>query len=161
MKLRVPSFAFLLCILASPSFAQSYDLHAVFDNSLPSGSLYGSHATFIAPSHLDAVDGKVPVDDTHFVSPPNGLRLHWQSATGGDWHAELEVHPGYAREAWKGDSLFFWCYSETELTRESSPRITLGDSEGNGTPAILLIGSLQKIPAKKWVRVQLPFASFT
>ncbi len=160
MKLRALFSAFLFCTLASVAQSQSYDHHTVFDNSLPSGSLYGSRATFVAPSHLDAVDGKVPVDDAHFISPPNGLRLQWQSATGGDWHVSLDVRPGYAKEEWQGDSLFFWCYSDTGITHESSPRIVLQDSDGNGTPAILLIGDLQNVPAKKWVRVQLPFSSF-
>jgi exo beta-1,2-glucooligosaccharide sophorohydrolase (non-reducing end) len=102
----------------------------------------------------------VPVDDAHFVSPPNGLRLQWQSATGGDWHVAIEVHTGYGKQEFQGDSLFFWCYSETELTREASPRIALQDSDGIGTPEILLLGDLPNIPAKKWVRVQLPFKSF-
>ncbi len=160
MKARALAFAFYFCITSSVVFAQSYDHHTVFDNSLPSGSLYGSHASFVALSHLEAVDGKLPVEDAHFISPPNGLKLQWQSASGGDWHVSLDVHPGYAKEEWQGDSLYFWCYSDTELTRESSPRISLEDSERVGTPAILLIGDLQKIPAKKWVRVRLPFDSF-
>lgn len=160
MKVRALVFAIFLFSLTSISFAQSYDHHTAFDNSLPSGSLYGSSTSFVAPSHLGAVDGKVPVEESFVISPPNALKLQWQSASGGDWHVNLEVRPGYAKEKWHGDSLFFWCYSETELTRESSPRIALRDSEGIGSPSILLIGDLPKIPAKKWIRVQLHFNSF-
>src|SRR5215472_1303796 len=102
MKSCAVVFAFVFCILPSISFGQSYDHHTAFDNSLPSGSLYGSHATFIAPSHLEAVDGKVPIEDTHFISPPNALKLQWLSSTGGDWHVGLNVRPGYAKEKWQG-----------------------------------------------------------
>ena len=160
MKIRalVLLSLFFACVAV---FAQSYDQHTAFDNSLPSGSLYGSRAEFVAPSTLDVVDGKVPVQDIHFISPPNGLLLKWQSATGGDWNVDLSVQTGYGREDFIGDSLFFWCYSENEITHNSSPRIMLSDSDGNGTPAILLIGDLPSIPAKKWVRVRLPFSSFS
>ena len=160
MKIR--ALALLSLFSASITvFAQSYDQHTAFDNSLPSGSLYGSRAEFVAPSTLDVVDGKVPVQDIHFISPPNGLLLKWQSATGGDWNVDLSVQTGYGREDFIGDSLFFWCYSGNESTHNSSPRIMLSDSDGNGTPAILLIGDLLSIPAKKWVRVRLPFSSFS
>ncbi len=159
MKFRSLALA-LFCFGSSFLLAQSYDRHTAFDNSLPSGSFYDSHTEAVSPSTLDVVDGKLPVDETRFISPPNALRLKWQSATGGDWHVALEVRSGYAREQWQGDSLFFWCYSETELSRAQSPRILLQDSEGHGTPAILLIGDLEKIPAKKWIRLRLPFSSF-
>lgn len=155
--------AFLPAVLSFISLsvlAQSYDRHTAFDNSLPSGSLYGSRAESVAPSRLDVVDGKLPVDETHFISPPNALRLKWQSATGGDWNVALEVRTGYGRVDFEGDSLFFWCYSETEITRDESPRILLRDSNGVGTPTILLIGDLQTLPARKWVRMRLPFSSF-
>ncbi|HEX6881719.1 MAG TPA: hypothetical protein VF135_15210, partial [Terriglobales bacterium] len=85
------------CIFTIGVVAQTYAHHVVFDNSLPSGSLYASEANSIAPSSLEVVDGKVPVDDEHFVSPPNGLRLKWQSATGGDWFVGMRVHDNYGR----------------------------------------------------------------
>jgi exo beta-1,2-glucooligosaccharide sophorohydrolase (non-reducing end) len=152
---------FAFSLLAIFTFAQSYDTHVAFDNSLPSGSLYGSNAEVIPPSQLDAVDGKLPVDESHFISPPNALRLKWQSATGGDWNVSLEMHGGWGRVDFSGDSLNFWAYSETEITRAQSPRIALRDSNGVGTPDTLLIGDVQTFPAKKWVRVRLPFSKFS
>ena len=159
MKLQ----AVVLILLCGSSllFAQSYDRHTAFDNSLPSGTFYDSRTSVVAPSYLDTVENKLPVDEQHFISPPNALRLKWQSATGGDWAVDLAVRSGYAREEFSGDSLFFWCFSETELSRDESPFIALGDRDGNGTPAIRLIGDMAKLPAKQWVRIQLPFRSFT
>ena len=50
----------------------------------------------VAPSELEIVDGKCPVDADRFVSPPNCLRIKWRSASGGDWRMTLKV----ARALW-------------------------------------------------------------
>ena len=160
MKIRALLLAALF-FLSISTFAQSYDHHVAFDNSLPSGSLYGSHAEAVAPSQLEIVDGKIPVDESHFISPPNALRLKWQSATGGEWGTAIDVHNGWGRVDFEGDTLCFWIYSEDEITHGSSPRISLRDSNGMGVPDKLLIGDLKVLPAKKWVRMQIPFSAFS
>ncbi len=160
MKVRVLLLA-ATCIFTIGAVAQSYDHHVVFDNSLPSGSLYASEANSIPPSSLDVVDGKVPVDGEHYVSPPNGLRLKWQSATGGDWFVGMKVHDNYGRIDFEGNTLTFWIYSEDEITHDSSPRISVRDSNGVGAPDTLLIGNLKVLPAKKWVHMEIPFSAFS
>src|SRR6185369_3021365 len=122
---------------------------------------YDSHTEMVAPSQFEIVDGKIPVDETHFLSPPNALRLKWQSATGGDWGAGLKVHENYGRIDLEGDTLAYWLYSEDELTPGSSPRVSLRDANGNGLPDKLLIGDLKVLPAKKWVHMRIPFAAFS
>jgi hypothetical protein len=160
MKIRALLFT-SFCFLCVSALAQSYDHHVVFDNSLPSGSLYASRTQVVAPSQLDVIDGKIPVDDSHFISPPNALRLKWQSAQGGEWGAGLEVHNNYGRIDFDGDSLVYWIYSEDELTPGSSPRVSLRDSNGQGAPDQLLIGDLKVLPAKKWVHVAISFRAFS
>jgi hypothetical protein len=115
----------------------------------------------VAPSQFEIVDGKIPVDETHFLSPPNALRLKWQSATGGDWGAGIKVHENYGRVDFEGDTLAYWLYSEDELTPGSSPRVSLRDANGNGLPDKLLIGDLKVLPAKKWVHMRIPFTAFS
>ena len=159
--MRTRAFLITLLCAASTCFAQSYDHHVVFDNSLPSGSFYDSHTELVAPSQFEIVDGKIPVDETHFLSPPNALRLKWQSATGGDWGAGLKVHENYGRIDLEGDTLAYWLYSEDELTPGSSPRVSLRDANGNGLPDKLLIGDLKVLPAKKWVHMRIPFTAFS
>ena len=138
-----------------------YDHHVIFDNSLPDGGYDASEGEIIAPSTLETRDGGFPVDAGHFVSPPNGLRLKWKSAPGGDWRMTLEIHRRYTRPyKFEGDSLTFWCFADSEISAANSPLIYLKDSTKTGTPAIRLVDSPNRIPAGKWVQVTLPLAAF-
>src|SRR4030095_4221916 len=105
----------LLVVLLLPAITVlAHGVHdRPFDNSLSYRSLYYSDGFFIAPSALELVDNKVPTDETHYVSPPNALRLKWNSQFGGDWLLSLKVKARYGTTDFSGDSLFFWCYSDT------------------------------------------------
>ncbi|MER3453530.1 MAG: hypothetical protein C4344_07930 [Acidimicrobiia bacterium] len=153
----------LLTILFSfgSAFAQiDYDRHVAFDNSLTDDNYYYSEGSFVAPSELELAKGKIPVEATRHVTPPNSLRLKWRSRSGGDWHVALKLERFYRRAEFSGGELSFWCYSETELRADQSPLIYLNDANGEGTPAIRLIGALDRLPAHRWVRIRLPFSSF-
>ncbi|HET7250108.1 MAG TPA: hypothetical protein VFI79_09700, partial [Gemmatimonadales bacterium] len=67
----------------------AYYRHAVFDNSLQPDYYWSSTAQATAPSTLEGKNWRLPVDTSHFLSPPNALRLHWQSQPGGGWDAEI------------------------------------------------------------------------
>jgi hypothetical protein len=152
----------LLVVLVLPAITVlAHGVHdRPFDNSLSYRSFYYSDGFFIAPSALELVDNKVPIDGTHYVSPPNSLRLKWNSQFGGDWLLSLKVKARYGTTDFSGDSLFFWCYSDTDLSADESPLIYLKDVNDEGTPSIRLIGQLDKLPARTWTRVKLPFNSF-
>ncbi|GAC1507638.1 MAG: hypothetical protein NVS1B11_09270 [Terriglobales bacterium] len=158
--MRAPGFLLSLLFIPVSILAHASQERAAFDNSVSDKSFYYSTGSFIAPSELELVDGKVPVDGTHFVSPPNSLRLKWKSQTGGDWLISLKVKARYGTADFSGHSLFFWCYSETDLTPDESPLIYLKDLNDEGTPPIRLIGDLNKIAAHTWTRVELRFDSF-
>src|ERR1700722_9215594 len=139
-----------------------YDDHVVFDNSASVAGHEASYSYLVPPSTLETMDGKFPVDSRHFVSPPNGLRLKWRSATGGDWKMTLKLRRRRARpHDFRGDSLTFWCFSESDITAADSPLIYLQDSAENGTPAVKLVEGDNQIAAGKWVQVKLSFASFS
>ena len=91
MRVHTP-LLLLALVLPLTAFAQfDYDRHVAFDNSLTSGSFYYSQGFFIAPSELELVHNKFPVEENASVTPPNSLRLKWRSRTGGDWHMTLNV----------------------------------------------------------------------
>lgn len=141
----------------TPSF---YDRHVFFDNSHSDGHFESSSGWSVAPSTLELIDNSVPVETQHFVSPPNALRLSWKSAPGGDWQVTLEVTRRYARPfRFEGEALTFWCYSQSEITAANSPRIYLEDVNENGTPATTLVSGDERIPARQWVQIKLPFAA--
>jgi len=158
--IRTRNAALILALLGVSALAQAAKERPAFDNSLSSKSFYYSEGLTVAPSQMELVDGKFPVDKDHYVSPPNSLRLKWVSQTGGDWLMTLKVKARYGTADFSGNSLFLWCYSETELTADESPLLYLKDANDEGTPSIPLIGRLEKLPAHSWVRLKLPFDSF-
>lgn len=155
--------AAITTFVTSTALAQPprYDRHVIFDNSLAEGGYDASNSYLVAPSRLETFRDKFPIERDHFVSPPNGLRLQWRSAPGGDWRMTLEIPRRYARAfAFEGDALTFWCFADAEITRANSPRVFLQDRDENGTPAVTLVRGDERIPAGKWVQVTLPFAAF-
>jgi exo beta-1,2-glucooligosaccharide sophorohydrolase (non-reducing end) len=60
-----------------------YYRHTFFDNSLMPGSYFYSSGTPSAPSTLEVVGKKLPVETETFLTPPNALRLAWSSQAGG------------------------------------------------------------------------------
>jgi hypothetical protein len=139
-----------------------YDDHVFFDNSPSDGGHDASLSYLVPPSTLETIDGKFPVDALHFVSPPNGLRLKWRSATGGDWKMTLRLRRRHARpHDFQGDSLTFWCFCESEITAAESPLIYLQDGADYRTPAVKLVQGENPIAAGKWVQVRLSFAAFS
>ncbi|MCG3119283.1 MAG: hypothetical protein ALAOOOJD_01668 [bacterium] len=158
---------FLFCLLmqtfGSPAaLGQTrYDRHVIFENSLTDRSYYFSQGSVVAPSMLEISGGKFPVDDRIFFSPPNSLRLKWNSQFGGDWRMTLKVANRYGRRfEFSGNALFLRCYAETELWREESPLIALQDANGVTTPDIKLLSLLDKLPAQQWVQIKLPLSTF-
>lgn len=158
--MRVHEFLLALFLLMSAQFAQGFFDRSAFDNSLSYQSFYYSEGYFVSPSELELIDNKVPTDQEHYVSPPNSLRLKWNSQSGGDWVVSLKVKARYGTADFSGSSLFFWCYSETDLTADESPLIYLKDVNDERTAIVRLIGQLDKLPARTWTRVQLRFDSF-
>jgi exo beta-1,2-glucooligosaccharide sophorohydrolase (non-reducing end) len=158
-------FSLLLCANAvaigvgNPSL---YDRHVIFDNSRGIDGHDLSNTYIVAPSTLETHDGRWPIETKRWVSPPNGLRLKWRSATGGDWRMTVEIPRRYARPfRFEGDALVFWCWSETEITETNSPRVYLKDATDAGTPAVPLVKGDARIAPHQWVLIKLPFSALT
>ena len=62
-----------------------------FDNSLTTPGYFYSDGDVVAPSELELANGKLPVEASTCVTPPNCLRLKWRSGKGGDWRATLNL----------------------------------------------------------------------
>lgn len=146
-----------LVLFSLQALAQfDYDSHVLFDNSLADNSFYYSRASQTAPSQLEIVDNKVPVDPDHWLSPPNALRLKWRSASGGDWMASFDFDH---RHPLKGDSIVMWVYSDEPIEVGASPWIAVRDPQ-HGLDTIRLLERNGGLKAKQWTRISLPFASF-
>jgi exo beta-1,2-glucooligosaccharide sophorohydrolase (non-reducing end) len=140
----------------------NYSDHLIFDNSLPGESYYFSLATAIAPSQLEAIDLKIPVETDHFLSPPNSLRLSWISQTGGDWRAEIKVENWLNRtHHLSGDTLSFWCYSERGISARQLPMICLALMGEKHTQPTQLSALVPDLSAMHWHLIKIPLSILT
>lgn len=148
----------LLLIAVTASAVAPFDRHMLFANAPTNTGGYSHTKTMVvAPSTLEVADGRVPVTTDRFTSPPNALKLRWKSATGGDWNVKLS-QPGrdWRKFGLIGDTLAFWCWSDSELTELNSPLLFMQESEGRGSDAFRFVSGDERIPARQWVRVKIP-----
>lgn len=158
----LPFILLSTAVAAERGTAESlYDRHVVFDHGPPTESYFESGGLVTAPSAIDLVDSRLPLDSGHFLVPPNSLRLSWKSSPGGDWRAKLKTRSHYGLiDDFDGDMVSFWCFSDTGLTPEQAPRIHLEDIDSNGTFTISVLAGRGPLPAGQWVQVRLQLSAF-
>lgn len=147
-----------------------YYRHIVFDNSLTGNFYFYSSGYSNGSSFLEQQDHRLPVETKTFLTPPNALRIQWQSQAGGGWEAEVRVmnfrnrFPGFS-----GHNLYFWCFSVEAIAADDLPSMVLSTAreglQAAEFPASftesLPIGEFAKdIPAGRWVQVRIPLSAF-
>jgi exo beta-1,2-glucooligosaccharide sophorohydrolase (non-reducing end) len=166
LVLIVVAFFIPTAILAN----DEYYRHTFFDNSLTSGSYFYSSAAAFAPSRLEQQNSRLPVESKTFLTPPNALRLEWQSLEGGNWQAAIHLVSFRNRfPELRGNTLFLWCFAAEAIAAADLPRIVLSNTSeglrvaqypGSFTEALPLGQFSGDIPAGRWVQVQIPFSAF-
>ncbi|MGB8260409.1 MAG: glucoamylase family protein [Terracidiphilus sp.] len=148
--------------------ASDYYRHIVFDNSLTQDSYFYSRAQSSGTSFLEQQDGRLPVESKTFLTPPNALRLAWQSAPDGGWNAEIAAVDFRNRlPGWTGHSLIFWIYAPEPIAAAQMPRLVLSNS-GEGLQVAEFPASFSEplelgkytgdVPAGRWVEVRIPLS---
>jgi hypothetical protein len=138
-----------------------YYRHQFFDNSITSDAYFYSTGKPSAPSSLLLINGKLPVETKNFFTPPNALRLEWQSAGDGGWDAEIEVMKFRNREInFLGDTLYLWCFSAHGIAEKDLPLIRLLDNGGNFSGPLKLGAFSGAIPASRWMQIKIPLGQF-
>ncbi len=165
--------AFLLGVVSlSPAESGSteYYRHVIFDNSLTSDSYFYSQGLANGASFLELKDRRLPVETKTFLTPPNALRLQWESQPGGGWEAEVRLN-GYRNRfpELNGRNLYFWCFAPDAVAADDLPMLVLSN-RGEGLqvaefPAAftepLALGKITgNILAGKWVQVRIPLTEF-
>ncbi len=167
---RTLTLTALALALANAAHAQTeYYRHSVFDNSIERDFYYYSFAQATAPSTLEAKDWRLPVDSVHFLSPPNALRIKWQSMAGGGWDAEVHLDNFRNRSpGLSGRTLYFWIYSPTAISAADLPNLMLSNAReglqvatfpGSFTSPEPLSRFVGDLPADKWVEVRVPMTT--
>jgi hypothetical protein len=141
-----------------------YYQHSFFDNSTTSISgenYFYSSGTASAPSALELVDRKLPVEEEIFLTPPNALRLAWQSVPDGGWDAEIRVMEFRNRHIhFEGDTLYFWVYSQDAIAADDLPLLRLEDVAANFSAPLHWAAGNGDVPAGRWIQVQIPLQRF-
>jgi exo beta-1,2-glucooligosaccharide sophorohydrolase (non-reducing end) len=147
-----------------------YYRHVVFDNSLTADTYFYSHGMASGASFLELKDRRLPVETKTFLTPPNALRLQWQSLPGGGWEAEVRVdgHRNRFPEL-EGHNLYFWCFAPEAVPADDLPMLVLSNT-GEGLQvaefpgaftAPLALGKIAgDIPAGKWIQVRISLSEF-
>jgi hypothetical protein len=153
--------------IALPVFAQSdYYRHVFFDNSRQLTTYWQSIASETKPSSLKSVGWHLPVESKIFRTPPNALRLEWQSAPGGSWDAQVQIvnFPNRFPEL-TGSTLYFWVYSPEPIGAANLPGVVLSDARsglqvaifpGSFTVGVPLSDFTGDLPGGRWVPVRIP-----
>jgi hypothetical protein len=164
-------FWFACCLFPAIACGDSdYYRHIYFDNSLNSDFYFYSGGQVIAPSSLEQKNGRLPVETKVFLTPPNALRLEWQSQAGGGWEAEVRLVNFRNRyPALSGEILYLWCFSAQAISAADLPLIVLSDTR-EGLQVAELPGSFTQplplgkfagdLPASHWVQVRIPLSEF-
>jgi hypothetical protein len=135
----------------------NYYRHTFFDNSPATETYYYSSGYAVSPSVLKMQGQKLPVDSSIFFTPPNALRLSWQSQPGGSWKAEVRAVNFRNRDIFfKGNTLYFWLYSAEHLPASQLPRLRLLDTRKNFSKPLALGEFAGGLPAGKWTCIAIP-----
>src|ERR1700750_2962261 len=146
--------AFVAVLAASAAIAQDWQQKEFFENSESVRAHFYSEGNVSAPSTLELIDGKLPVDTSIFVSAPNSLRLAWTSAPNGEWDVELRL-PNWPNRYidFTGNTLSLWLYSKEAMQGHELPMICLHDT-GNGFSEKVRLGDyIHQLPAARWTRL--------
>src|SRR3569833_542384 len=159
-------------LIPSRSYAQGdYYRHVIFDNSLTRDTYYYSQAQSNGQSFIEEQKNRLPIDAEHFRTPPNAIRLTWQSAPDSGWNAQISMlNFRNRRPGLDGRNLYFWVYAPQAIAISDLPKLVLSTSpEGLqvaefpasfSTP--LPLGKYSgNIPANKWIEVLIPFSDIT
>src|SRR4051794_15984976 len=152
----------VLCqITLMPAKADTYYRRVFFDNSTSSGFYFYSEGKASAPSQLELVDGKLPVEKKDFRTPPNALRLRWTTMPQGGWDAEIKLYEWRNREIdFPGDYLGFWCFSPDGIESVDLPRLALRDHQKGFTHPVPIGNFTRDVPAGRWIHVRIPLSRF-
>jgi hypothetical protein len=148
-----------LALAVSAAGQTDYYRHVFFDNGPKTEAYFFSSGKAVAPSSIELRNDKIPLASTTFLTPPNALKISWQSNPGGSWTAAVRLAEFRNRDiAFDGDTLTFWLYTPEAIRAANLPELRLQDAGRNFAKALRLGDFSGDLSAKKWTRVAIPFS---
>jgi exo beta-1,2-glucooligosaccharide sophorohydrolase (non-reducing end) len=161
----------MCCLSSGMVWANTdYYRHTIFDNSLTSDTYFYSAGTSNGPSFLEQKDSRLPVDTKTFLTPPNALRLQWQSQPGGGWEAEVRLVNFRNRfPEMSGHNLYLWCFAPQPISADDLPSLVLSTGREGLQVAEFPASFTDPLPmgkvtgdlsAGRWIQVRIPLSEF-
>lgn len=162
--------AFILATTGLCYGNSEYYRHSFFDNSLTSNGYFYSSGQASVPSVVELHNGRLPVESATFLTPPNALRLQWESNPGGSWLAQVHLvdlrnrYPGMS-----GSNLYLWLRAAQPVRAADLPMLMLSTSARGLQVAEFPASFTEPLPlgkyagdlaAGKWVQVRIPLPDF-
>src|SRR4030066_1827010 len=152
----------LFTILLAQGLVKAQGPYIFFSDS-PDNTFYDWSWGFVsAPSLLERVGEKFPVDTDHHYSGINSLRLHWTSNPGGDWGIAVAAigTPWPTWDVTIMDSVQLWVYTELTVDNLKLPVMYLEDNNNHKSVHLKISDYSSDIPANIWTKVSLPIDVF-
>ena len=157
MKIFLMITIVLLSVTAE--FAQAEDF--VFFDDSPTSTSYDPSWCFVnAPSVLERIGEKFPVDEATVFQGNNSLRLHWTSQSGGNWGAAVAEIGWLGHDLSTKDLLTFWMYSNSALPVNDLPKIYLEDTGGQKTGVVNMGVYVDSLAVGEWQLFSMPLDTF-
>ncbi len=161
----------LFLIFHLTSFGQQaerqYD-YTFFDNSLMPGHFFYSSTDYSKGSYIKNIEGRLPVNEAYFFTPPNSLELTFTNGEG-QWEAAVSHARVRGQNFFKpAQYLSFWIYPE-DTDPALYPKVALanvqspgpGEVEGRVRSESLPIDQyLQQPDREGWLFVKIPLQDF-
>ena len=110
---------------------REYD-YMFFENSILPGNYYFSSVDYTLGSYIKNSQGRLPVCEEQFFTPPNSLELNYTNGNG-SWQAEIDFETVRGNNFFKkSDNLSFWIYTG-ETTDELLPQSGAGNFSKRAT----------------------------
>ena len=149
----------ILLMFPGMAYTQSSSLSSVlFSNGSGTGPYFYSEGAASDPSELFLKNNKAVIDTAHFYSPPNAIKMEWNSGKGGDWSLAIELNQWRNRTISFGKVLSFWVYSPKAISAEHMPELSIENRHGKRSQPQKMGRS---VPASEWVRITKSVSSFT
>ncbi len=161
MKSATIFLLLLFCVIRG--FTQSY---IVFFGDSPDPSFYDySWGYKNAPSQLELVglgSDKFPVDTLHKYQGSNSLRLHWTSASGGDWGIAVASIGWPGHDLTQYDSIVYWINSPEAINQADLPDLVLEDLSNTHSTRVWLGDYFNGVDSdsNSWQKVMVPINAF-
>jgi exo beta-1,2-glucooligosaccharide sophorohydrolase (non-reducing end) len=144
-------------VISTTTIAQDI---VIFDDSPTNVSYDASWGYNNSPSFVERVGDKFPVSEDIKYLGTNSLKLHWNSASGGDWGIAVAAIGWPGNDVTTKDTLTFWIYADSAFSQNNLPKIYLEDLNNNKTDKQNLSDFILTIQANVWNKISIPIQVF-